>query len=590
MEKSIGEKVKNRIVQEWSLISIVLFLGFTVCIYAPYEVYLTNRTELWFQISDFWWIPILCCVLIMGLFLGIGLLLPKKIHSIYEGILFGIALAFYMQGNFLNLKVGVLNGADIQWGEYRRHIVIDTFAFLFIIVVILVFALMKKKFFGKVAQIASLFLTATQLAALVIMIVPVLLEGKPQESVGFLSEKGLCEVASEENIIVFLVDMFDDTYFKQIMEEEPEIADELDGFTYFSNFTGGYSTTDYSLMHLMSGEYFHNEMGKGQWRIERGNERLWPDELSEAGYELSMYVPGGGIPYRLERDAANFLNTPLRISNYKGFTKDLYQLVICKYFPDVLKPFIWMDGNELNHWREPNCDYKVYDTNNLFFKNEIEKNGLSVVDTPKQFRFIHIDGSHYPYYINENAQEVEPDSVSAVQCARGVIRIIQSYMDELKEKRCYENASIFIIADHGYYWDGVLTNPVMLVKPKGSTGRMTVSNVAACQKDFPATVLELAGLNENHEYGKSVFEIKEGEERERLFYQYYLMEKDDENRRLIEYRIDSDSNERSSFHLTDVEYTVDGEKIVHSEYCKTCQEGEEEDAHVPPRIVHYRKE
>lgn len=588
---ALANRGKEYLAKGKSLILIILFLGFTTCIYAPFEMYLTNRDELWFQVSQFWWVPLACGLTAMLAAWILGILFKGKLRSLYEGGLFGFALASYIQGNFLNLRVGVLNGADIPWREYRRHFIIDGVIFCLIVIIFLVMSFLKNNIFRKVSCVVSAFLVAIQFVALIVMLVPAVMEAKPQEEIGFLSDKDLYKVASDENIIVFLLDMFDDTYFKQIMEEEPEIADQLEGFTYFNNATGAYSTTVYSVMHIMSGDYFLNEMSRGIWPEERGKSRLWQDELTESGYELNLYGYSNWIPTRIVEESTNYVNAALRINHYKNFTIDLYRLVMCKYFPDMLKPYIWMNGNELNRWKEPDSEYHAFSTDNIVFRDGITQEGISIGDADKIFKFIHIDGSHYPYYIDENANRVEEDSVSAVSCARGALRIVQNYMDGMKKNGSYENASIFIIADHGYYWDGVLTNPVMLVKPSGSVGKMNISNAPVCQKDLQATILELAGLNQDHSYGKSVFEIQEGEKRERLFYQYNLQEQGNGNGnyRLIEYSIDSDSNDRSSFHLTDVEYSVDGVKGEHIKYCKTCEEGVVTDDHEPPRIVHYRK-
>lgn len=42
--------------------------------------------------------------------------------NLYEALLFSAAVCFYIQGNFLNLDVGVMNGAEIDWKDYSGHI------------------------------------------------------------------------------------------------------------------------------------------------------------------------------------------------------------------------------------------------------------------------------------------------------------------------------------------------------------------------------------------------------------------------------------------------------------------------------------
>jgi|GEM_PF-7093127 len=60
--------------------------------------------------------------------------------------------------------------------------------------------------------------------------------------------------------------------------------------------------------------------------------------------------------------------------------------------------------------------------------------------------------------------------------------------------------------------------------------------------------------------------------------------------RLIEYKAASETNDPALFELTDVEYTINGNKIQHSKYCSLCK-GEEEyvqSEYDPPRIVHHK--
>ena len=67
----MGYIVKER--QKLSLCATALFLGFTACIYAPFEIYLLNSNELWFHLSLFWWIPIIVgsIAIIMAILFGL---------------------------------------------------------------------------------------------------------------------------------------------------------------------------------------------------------------------------------------------------------------------------------------------------------------------------------------------------------------------------------------------------------------------------------------------------------------------------------------------------------------------------------------
>lgn len=60
------------------LLSVSLFLAFSLCIYAPYELYLTNINEFWFSLSMFWWMPVLVGAGVMLIVFLIGIMLKNK--------------------------------------------------------------------------------------------------------------------------------------------------------------------------------------------------------------------------------------------------------------------------------------------------------------------------------------------------------------------------------------------------------------------------------------------------------------------------------------------------------------------------------
>lgn len=578
-----------------NIVSIAVFFCMTVFLFAPFEMYISNRTEMWFKISEFWWIPVLACLVSLVLICIIGCLLNGKGKEIYSAIIFALALCMYLQGNFLNLQVGVLNGSQIEWDNYAVKMWLNIIVWVGIIISCLILCLYNTDVFKKVSRLASLFLAGVQGLTLVALLVPLFFETDyNKDTYEFVSTEGLYDVG-EENVVVFCLDMFDDRYFKEIYQNEPEIVKDLEGFTYFSNFTGTYSTTSYSLPHLFSGKIYYNEGSLNEWNNLRAEEGTYIDEFIDEGYELGIYSIGySTIPEKYVKCAVNYEEAPLYITDNFRFAIDLYKLVGCKYFPDILKPYIWMDGTEFDNWKGVKSDNIPYDGTNAAFRDGILTNGITVSESDKQFKFIHINASHYPYDIDENANDVEKDSVTDVQCARGALRMVQWYLEELKKNDKYADTVVVITADHGYYWDGVLTSPVCLVKPRNSTGDMQVSNAPTSQVDLPATIIELAEVNAEADYGKSVFEYEDNENRERYFYQYYLGETNSSWKwRLIEYEIDNSGNTEEYFDLTGNEYTVNGNKIQHKEYCKTCN-GEyanvEDAQRNPKRIVHVKRE
>ena len=572
---------KNRII---ILTLVDAFCVITALLFAPLEMFLSNQKEFWFSFNDI--IGTILMVTIGG-FIAIfllGIFLKGIVFRNYITLIFSGTLLLYLQGNFMNLDVGVMNGAEIIWSNYTVSFIFNLLIWIMGISFIMFLANKKWKLAEKIMKYLAPILTMMQVITIITMMI--ITPEYEAETTKIITNKDIFNVSEEENIIVFLLDMFDDTYFQEIIENEPELVQELEGFTYFSNSVGSYSTTSYSSAMLFTGQYLYNDKNFDEQYNDALAKSVMIPTLDENGYSIDVYM-NLCIPEGLYSYLDNYVEGKNVICSKIGFIKRMYTLVACKYFPDFVKPYIWMNGTEFEILKEGNG----WSPNNVDFYQNLRENGITTEKASKNFKLIYLDGVHYPYYHDENVNPMEENHRFVTAAARGALRIVQGYIDKLKEKNVYDNTAIVVIADHGYYWSGVLTNPLLLVKPMGASGEMKISAAPVCHKDFQPSILSLAGLNENMQYGKSYYDIEEGEERERLFYQYYLAEEHEEwNYRLIEYSVDSYDNKRENFHLTDVEYSKKGEKSTHKDKCQFCMSGKEvpieDEKNWPVMIVH----
>lgn len=570
---------------------VVLFMVFTFFVYAPLELYLTNINEFSFTLSDFWFVIVLAGALAFSVLFIFGLVLPLKVQNLYISVLCTFSLMMYIQSNFLNIDVGVLNGGSVDWALYRMSFLKNFVLWVLVISGGMCIYTHKIRIMKKVMSYVSVCLTLIQGVTLIVLLLTGQTDVSTDSTEWYLSSKDIYEVSEEENVIVFLMDMFDDRYFKELLELEPELAEKFDGFTEYANSTGNYSTTSYSIATLMTGQYFTNSEDSLKEEVDVLYENCETfDILKENGYRLDIYTYEASVPSKLMNSTNNYIQGSNKIASYLKLAEYFYRGAASRYMPDFMKQYVWLIGTEFDFLSVRCGEADAHSVDNVEFYENMLSEGITVQDKEKCFKFIHLDAVHYPYTMNENVERVEENSVSAQSCARGVLKILLEYMNEMKDAKVYDNSSIIIMADHGYYWDGVLTNPVLLVKPKNATGTLKVSDAPVSQHDFHASILTLAGLNEDGRYGLSYADLEENDEdRERLFYQYYLGEGAVNRKyRLIEYTIDSEGNERKNFHLTGVEYTVDGEKINHFAHCEYCKSGLEKlEANDPEeRIVH----
>ena len=194
----------------------------------------------------------------------------------------------------------------------------------------------------------------------------------------------------------------------------------------------------------------------------------------------------------------------------------------------------------------------------MVFYDTVQNTGVSVNgDYSSAFRFYHMYGSHPGAVLNENA-EYEAN-VSLPQALRGDIKIIQAYLDQLKELGLYDNTTVIITADHGDF-PGELIRPqtcLMLVKmaDADSTAPLKTSNAPISHDDMFATVIK--GLGGDYAaYGKSIDEIAEDEVRTRYHYNTVVRQEDFEEMFLYEYLVTGDGRDLANYQKTGKEWTI----------------------------------
>lgn len=566
---------KNTLVQQWgdcgdmlekiqtkkTTISMILFLGFTSCIFAPFELYALNRHELWFALSDIWYIPLACGAAAMAVGFIFAVFLNGKPLRVYQGILFGFGLCIYIQGNFLSIKLGAMSGETVEWGDYTVRMVLDLFIWALIIAVSVVCRYRDTKYSEKVMSVVSLFLTLVQLVTLIVLLAPCIGENKTS-AFGYSTEKDVMALSPEQNVIVFVLDRYDEDYFIDLIAEKPDYKTKLDGFTFFSNMVGEYSATRWAVPFMLSGQYCL-QGDAAVWKDSSCEGRVYWDELIDNGYEMSVYSEEEDVPARAAENSTNFEKAEHRIASHKLFTVLLYRFVMCKYFPDIVKPNVWLDGYEFDDRKMLDSEYHEWYARNLTLGDILNKEDITADREAPQFKIIHIGGTHEPLNIDEEGNRIEGYS-DIMTCAEGSLNIVLKYMDEMKEQGIYDNSAVIITADHGIP-SIEPSNPIFLVKPIGARGTMAENTAPVSHKDLGATILDLTEMDlDADQYGTSVLDVREGDERERVCYRH-MEDGAGVNGtpfyKLIEYTADSEGNAPEDYHKTGIEYNMQGDII-----------------------------
>lgn len=104
----------------WALLSTSL--AFMLSVFAPLDVYYSNKDEFWFSVWQVAGIALTVFIVVEIILLLISYFLCNTGISIYCYTLLTFLMVYlYIQGNYIPRNYGVLNGADIDWDKYINY-------------------------------------------------------------------------------------------------------------------------------------------------------------------------------------------------------------------------------------------------------------------------------------------------------------------------------------------------------------------------------------------------------------------------------------------------------------------------------------
>ncbi|MCI9406727.1 MAG: hypothetical protein HFK04_07460, partial [Oscillospiraceae bacterium] len=202
-----------------------LTLSSVLCLFSPVDMLLNNSEAVWFHVSTVIW-PIigiyLASVLLLVLF---GCFLGPKAQKMYSFVLLGLSVAFYIQGNFLNQRINVLNGNVAESTIYAILINLLVWAgILGAFVCIPLFLKSSVRLGGMIALIMTLTLISTLCIESMNLFGDKNLsdenENQKSDDVRVTTDQ-LYTIGEDDNIIVILIDMLDQIYMDEYIQNNP---------------------------------------------------------------------------------------------------------------------------------------------------------------------------------------------------------------------------------------------------------------------------------------------------------------------------------------------------------------------------------
>lgn len=525
------EKYPNTLL--W-LVSIACI--FTACGYPVFELFIANVNEFTFEAESVWICYLLYQIALCVFVFFVIHRLPKKIQEFAILLVFAFTLASYIQQMLLNGALFLMDGENRKWGI--ELISINILIWISIFVGIFVVKHYVKDLWKNIVSFLSIAIIFMQLTGGISLILTNSNEMKSKDTlVDYFSNDGLYEVASEENVIVFVLDKYDEEYMREVLSEEADFFEPLQGFTYFPDTVSQFSRTYPSITYMLTNNTFFNcpkDISYSDWAFD--NCSFW-NELDNQGYASYFFEEDAEfIGGNVKKSASNYVEKGKSLEeeiSFLGCMKSMHLMSSFRIMPYILKDYYSYTAEEINDLviNQRTWEKNPYIVDDAKIKRNLDFAGLSIGKDKRAFRFIHMFGAHPPYSLNRNGERVNEDKSLWLEQYMGSMQIVYRYLEELQKIGAYDNSTIIITADHGENFESnnILpenTNIVLFIKPKGvSEGEIQYSDVYASQDDLLPTIAAMYNIDSKFEVGVDLFSDDVNyKERERYHYFHVVKE------------------------------------------------------------------
>lgn len=498
-------------------------LSFMLLVFGPSEIFFANVTEFTFLYQEFIWHMLVIAVLSAAV-LSIGaMFLPKLPYKLVVSISFGIAVAGYLQVMFLNRKLDLLGLNPEGYGIEVLPAVLNLLVWLIIIGAALVLAFTKEKVWDKLVQYLSAFLLAIQIVALVSLVVAGEEKAYVRPAGGLhLSGEEQLVVSKEENVIILILDFMSSEYVEDALKIYPDTVDALHDFTYYNNAECVYFGTFPSIVHMLTGVEFNPAITINEWCAEAWDNEMtnqFYDYLKNNNYKINLYTPDTHMICGLndldliEDKFDNVIDAAQEVEvNEPLLLKTLFKMSGYRMFPELCKPMFYTNMGEYANVVTAKKNGVRHD--NAAFYSRLLEEGISGDDAHNYFIVQHLMG---PHQWTTGADGNYKQDATREETVKGCFVIVEEYLKQLQEIGAYDNATIIITADHGGP-NNTDSQVCFFVKRPGETHEESpVTNAPISHCDLLPTVLQAAGCP-YEDYGRTVFDFEENEERERIFW------------------------------------------------------------------------
>ncbi|MBD5470159.1 MAG: hypothetical protein HDR19_03335, partial [Lachnospiraceae bacterium] len=246
------------------ILPIILLWTITVLIFEPNQMLLINLDE--FSIPYFAFFGIMlaegAALTVVYTLIGVFILSDRQLKA-FGTMIFGISVAGYIQGNFLNGEMLLMDGTVQTWDSVQKIVNGIIWAVVIALAVFVNYNVRHKNICKKIVQGVCVFICLMQVLSLAFMIITT--EFPDEENEFVLTTNSMLELDKENNVIVFVLDWFDRQIMDDILEQQPDFTKKLNDFTDYTNGMSCYAYTAMSIPYLLTGVEWEYSMGSAEY-------------------------------------------------------------------------------------------------------------------------------------------------------------------------------------------------------------------------------------------------------------------------------------------------------------------------------------
>lgn len=519
MEKLIKKIDKREVVNS---VFVVLLFVFSILIFAPFEIYLSNKEYFFFDGTEMVMFSLLLSGFVIVFVVLVSLLaglINSKLISALNTTIWILSIAMYIQGNFIIADYGIMDGTQVDWSMYKKEGVISVTVFVVILVIgVILFLKLNKKALEKVIRMTSVCIILIQMLTLATLMITNGGLRRPLEYVSTTNDE--FNLSNDENFFILMLDTFDSNAMDEILNDEnaDDYRNILRDYTYYPDTLADYSYTDLAFPAILSGIRYVNDETYGSYLRRAYEESPLLNRLQDDGWYCGIYTTSLFADDESSLKIDNCMKIRRTVSSHRRLAGFMYRLVGYRYLIQPLKKYCWFYPDDM---KSELTDTGIEGVDTFNFNNFMFYDGIDEMHTDmndKSFHWYHLDGTHPPFDLTPNFTDSNAnnwDESGIYDEARAMMVLIDKFDSKLRELGIYDNSTIIIMADHGYLQKR--QSPVFMIK-----GREEQHDFEIMQ-DIQLAYTDMQGIFENVLTGKKtaqeIVNIPKGD-RNRI-YRYY---------------------------------------------------------------------